>query len=111
MHNMKLWDIVEADVPFREDPDRSKKRPVLIVSETEYLVLKLTTHGHSDKPKPYEYEIVKWQEAGLTAMTYIQCDRFVHLPASRFTGRQYGRLQAVDVIGVKTMMRFHGLVK
>lgn len=108
---MKQWDIVEADVPYREDVSRSKKRPVLVISETEYLVLKMTTHHHSDRPKPYEYEIAKWEKAGLTAMTYIQCDRFVRLSEKRFTGKQYGRLQMADIIGVNAMMKFHGLIE
>lgn len=110
MNNIDKWDIVEADVPFREDLTKSKLRPVLIISENEYLVLKLTTHHHSDKPRPYEYEISKWQEAGLTAMTYIQCDRFVRLSQKRLTGKRYGRLQMADIIGVTVMMRFHGLI-
>ena len=84
---------------------------MLIISPTEVLVLKITTHHHSDKPKPYEYEIMKWSEAGLTAQSYIQCDMFYRLPDSSFTGKSYGRLMAVDIIGVQQMMRFHRLIK
>ena len=111
MRDFQQWEIWEADVPFSEDLSKSKKRPVLIISPTVVLVLKLTTHGHSDKPKPYEYEIAKWEKAGLTAQTYIQCDRFIKLGREKFTERYYGRLQATDIIGLQAMMRFHGLVK
>ena len=110
MSKYQNWEIWEADVPYREDITKSSRRPVLIISPTEVLVLKLTTHQHSDKPKPYEYEIMKWQEAGLTAQTYIQCDRFIQLSDRRFSGKQYGRLQMADIIGVQVMMRFHGLI-
>ncbi len=111
MYRFQQWDIYEADVPFREDTARSKKRPVLIISPSEVLVLKLTTHGHSEKPKPYEYEMVRWKAAGLSAKTYIECDRYVRLGLERFTKKYYGRLQAADIIGLQAMMRFHGLIK
>ena len=110
MFNFQKWEIWEADVPYIEDSSKSKKRPVLIISSTEVLVLKMTTHQHSDRPKPYEYEIMKWQEAGLTAKTYVQCDRFIQLGHERFTGMQYGRLQTTDIVCIQPMMRFHGLI-
>ena len=47
MRDFQQWEIWEADVPFSEDLSKSKKRPVLIISPTVVLVLKLTTHGHS----------------------------------------------------------------
>lgn len=109
MLDLQKWEIYEADVPFREDETKSKKRPVLIISPTEVLVLKLTTHGHSDKPNPLEYEISKWAEAGLETKTFIECDRYVQLGIERFTGRKYGRLQLTDIILLRQMMQFHGL--
>lgn len=111
MYDFAQWDIVEADVPYRENINKSSMRPVLIVSETEVLVLKMTTHHRSEKPKPYEYEVMKWEQAGLTARTYVQCDYFIRLSEERFTGKKYGRLQVTDVIGVKQMMAYHGLSK
>lgn len=110
MCDFQKWEIWEAEVPFAEDPSKSKLRPVLIISPTEVLVLKMTTHHHSDKPKPYEYEVMKWREAGLTAQTYVQCDRYVQLGQERFTGMQYGRLQSTDIVCIQPMMRFHGLI-
>lgn len=110
MCEMKRWDIFAADVPYQEDPSMSDIHPVLILSDSECLVLKITSHQGSDKPKPYEYVIMKWQEAGLIKPSYIQCDRFIRLPKSRFTGKYYGRLQMTDIIGVQQMMHYHGLV-
>lgn len=111
MLNMQQWEIYEADVPFREDTGRSKKRPVLIVSPSEVLVLKLTSHGHSEKPKALEYEIMKWREAGLRVKTFIECDHFITLEEKQFTGKCFGRLQAADIIQLRVMMKFHGLIK
>ena len=109
MPDFQQWEIYEADVPFDEDINKSKKRPVLIISPTEVLVLKLTTHGHSDSPKPLEYEILKWAEAGLEVKTFVECNRYVRLTRERFTGKKYGRLQLTDIVLLRQMMRFHGL--
>ena len=107
--DLKIWDIWEANVPYIDDNTKSSKRPVLILASNVILVLKMTTHQHSNNPKPFEYEVMKWQDAGLTAKTFIQCDRFITLPLSSFTGKKYGRLTMTDIIGVRTMMSFHGL--
>lgn len=111
MMSYDQWDIVEADVPYIDIPDKSSRRPVLIISPDKMVVLKITTHHHSDKPKPYEYELFQWKEAGLTAQSYVQCDRFISLSDDRFTGRVYGKLKIVDIVGVKAMMKYHGLIK
>lgn len=111
MFEFEKWDIWEADVPYIDDPNRTSRRPVLIIAPEVVLVLKITTHGHSDKPRPYEYEVFKWQEAGLTSPSYIQCDKYIKLNAERFTGKQYGKLKMTDIIGVETMMKYHGLIR
>ena len=98
MLSFEQWDIWEADVPYWDDDRKSKKRPVLIIAPEIVLVLKMTTHGLSDRPKPYEYEIAKWEEAGLTAQTYIQCQRYVKLRADQFTGKKFGKLQIRDIL-------------
>ena len=111
MCDFQKWEIWEADVPFREDSSKSKRRPVLIVSPTEVLVLKMTPHQHSDRPRPYEYEVMKWKEAGLTAQTYVQCDQYIQLGHKHFKGRQYGRLQLIDIVLLQQMMKYHGLAQ
>lgn len=109
MRKMERWDIFAADVPYEEDPNKSDIHPVLIISDNECLVLKVTSHNGSDKPKPYEYTVMKWKEAGLTKLSFIQCNRFIQLSKDRFTGKYYGRLQMVDIIGLQQMMHYHGL--
>ncbi len=104
------WEIWEADVPYVDDPNMSKKRPVLIIAPDKVMVLKITTHGHSDKPKPYEFEIAKWEDAGLPAQSYVQCEKYVNLDADRFTGKQFGKLKACDIVLLQQMMKYHNLM-
>ena len=100
MKAFKKWEIWKADVPYEEDKSKSGFRPVVIISETEVLVLKMTTHQNSAKPKPYEYELMKWTEAGLPNKTFVQCNRFIRLNKSACTNKKYGVLQAADIISL-----------
>ena len=105
------WEIWEARVPYIDQNNKSSIRPVVIIEPGKVLVLKITTHGHSMNPKPYEYEIFKWEEAGLTMKSFIQCNRYIELEETSFTGRQYGKLSMVDIVGVQQMMKYHGLIR
>lgn len=107
MTKMKRWEIWEADVPYEENKGH-KKRPVLILSETDMIVfsLKMTSHKARYKKLEGEYEIMKWQEAGLEKPTVIQCSKRLKLEKSRFTGKQYGRLMATDIIGMQALLQY-----
>ena len=107
MAEMSRWEIWEADVPFEEGKG-SKLRPVLVLSQTELLVLslKMTSHEPRIKTIEGEYEIYRWKDAGLAKPTVIQCSKKLKLDHSRFTGKQYGRLSAVDIIGVQAILRY-----
>lgn len=58
------------------------------------------TYGNDEKTNIL-YEIYKWKEAGLAVRTYVECDSFIRLGTQRFSGKYYGRLMAVDIIGVQ----------
>lgn len=107
MINIERWEIWEANVPF-EDKNGSKNRPVLILSETEYLVLslKMTSHEPRYKKLEGEYEIMKWEAAGLEKPTVIQCSKRLQLEKERFTGKKYGRLSATDIIGLQAILKY-----
>ena len=107
MADMKRWEIWEADVPFEENKGH-KKRPVLILSEKEAIVfsLKMTSHDARYHKLEGEYEIMKWEEAGLKKPTVIQCSKRLQLKKEAFTGIQYGRLAATDIIGIQTMLQY-----
>ncbi len=107
MIEMKRWEIWEADVPYEEN-NGHKKRPVLILSETKVMVvsLKMTSHEPRYHSMNGEYEVMKWREAGLEKPTVIQCSKRLKLEKERFTGKQFGRLSATDIIGMQTMLEY-----
>ncbi|MBR5179581.1 MAG: type II toxin-antitoxin system PemK/MazF family toxin [Lachnospiraceae bacterium] len=110
MAEMNRWEIWEADVPFQEG-NGSKLRPVLILSDQEVfaLSLKMTSHEPRYKKMEGEYEIYRWQEAGLEKPTVIQCSKKLKLDKSRFTSKQYGRLTTVDIIGLQAVLKYMGI--
>ena len=101
------WEIWEADVPFEEGIG-SKKRPVLILSETECFVLslKMTSHEPRYNTLEGEYEVMKWKEAGLLKPTVVQCSKRLRLNKEMLTEKQYGRLSATDIIGLQAMLKY-----
>jgi len=107
MADYQRWEIWEAVVPFEEGISK-KRRPVLILSRKECYVfsLKMTSHEPRYKTLEGEYEIMKWKEAGLEKPTVIQCSRRLQLKESAFTGKQYGRLTATDIIGLQAILRY-----
>ena len=107
MADYARWEIWEAEVQF-EESDKSKKRPVLILSETECLVisLKMTSHEARYDKMEGEYEIMRWEEAGLLKPTVVQCSKRLQLRKSCITERKYGRLTATDIIGIQALLRY-----
>lgn len=107
MTSFNRWEIWEADVPFEEGIG-SKCRPVLILSEEECFIisLKMTSHKPRYTKLEGEYEIMKWEEAGLMKPTVIQCSRILKLKNEMMTGKKYGRLTATDIIGLQAMLRY-----
>lgn len=65
---------------FEDDPTKQKKRPVLVISETEMYILSFKITGHSAR-EDYtgEYEIHHWQEAGLTKPSTIRFEKRIRL--------------------------------
>ena len=110
MAEMHRWEIWEANVPFEEGKG-SKFRPVLILSQKEMLVLslKMTSHEPRYKKIEGEYEVYRWKEAGLEKQTVIQCSKKLKLDISSFTGKKFGRLAAVDILGIQALLRYMGI--
>jgi len=104
------WEIWEAKVPF-EDRDEYKKRPVLVLSEEDMIVLSLKMTSHSPRYHKLdgEYEIMRWQEAGLKKPTVIQCSKLLRLNKSLMMGRKYGKLLSTDVIALRSLLRYMGI--
>lgn len=112
MTHYNMWEVWEADVPFEEGTG-SKKRPVLILSETEALVLslKMTSHAPRYGKLDGEYELSKWQAAGLSKPTVVQCSKVLRLKKELITDKKYGILSATDIIGLQFMLRYMGISK
>ena len=110
MADYNKWEVWRARVDF-DDGMGSKERPVVIISGEKQIVLalKVTTHNHSGRVRPFEYEIQFCKEAGLDDGSIIQCEKYYHIPCGRMTEHKYGRLSAADIIMVQTMMKFNGL--
>ena len=90
------WDIWYAPFAFEEDPNQTKDRPVLIISTQPLtcVVLKITSAGKRDDD---DYEIQKWQEAGLDRKSYIRINKRVRMEIEHFR-RKIGRLQDIDIL-------------
>ena len=101
------WEVVEAFVPF-EDISGKKKRPVVVLSETEAIVfsLKMTSHEPRYKTLEGEYELMHWQEAGLVKPTVVQCRKRLQLGKDAFTGRKFGKLTLTDILGLQYMIKY-----
>lgn len=112
MGKYNRWEIWEADVEF-EEKKGSKKRPVLILSEVECLVfsLKMTSHAARYDTLEGEYELMKWEEAGLKVPTVVQCSRVLELAPDKITEKQYGKLTATDIIGLQALLKYMGVTK
>jgi len=110
MQQFEQWQIWKAKV-VHDDNRGFEERPVVIISEEEMIVLslKVTTHGHSGKVRPFEYEIMKWKEAGLDKGSVVQCEKYHKIPKEYMTNYYYGRLSAADIVMLQAMMKYHGL--
>ena len=110
MSQYKQWERWKARV-YHSDNNGFEDRPVVIVSEEELIVvaLKVTTHGHSGRVRPLEYEIQNIEPTGLDQGSVIQCDKYHKLPKENMSDIYYGRLSATDIVLLQQMMKFHGL--
>ena len=93
---MSKWDIYLANVPF-EDLPQSKRRPVIILDDTAVLIdcVKMT----GQPPRPGEYVLQKWKEAGLHKPTTVRVSKRLALSSASLI-KQLGSLQPVDIIEI-----------
>ena len=94
---MTPWDIYIADVPF-EDLPQSKLRPVIILGDSVFVVdcLKMT----SKPPRPGEYALQKWQEAGLLKPTTVRISKRLLLNRNSLRKR-IGALHPIDILEIQ----------
>lgn len=107
MMKCKPWEIWLVDVEYQEKIG-SKKRPVVVVSDTQMYILGFMFT--SQNPKNYlpgEYQVMNWSEAGLKAPSVIRCSRQLKLQESSLLKR-IGVLKANDIIGLQAVIQFMG---
>lgn len=94
---MTKWDIYFANVPFEDLPE-SKLRPVIILDDSVAVVdcLKLTGRA----PRPGEYVIQKWAEAGLHKPTTVRLSKRLSLDKAELRFR-IGSLQPIDIFEIE----------
>lgn len=94
---MTPWDVYIADVPF-EDLPQSKLRPVIILVDSVLVVdcLKMT----SKPPRPREYALQKWREAGLLKPTTVRISKRLLLNRNSLRKR-IGALHPIDILEIQ----------
>lgn len=103
---MNKWEVWWARVKF-EDSEEVKKRPVIIYdNKVTYIVsFKVTSHEVRKNFKG-EYEIIKWQKAGLAKPSVVRLSRMLKMQKSDFI-EKIGDLDDIDMYGIETLVRFH----
>lgn len=101
---MNRWDVYWADVPFEDDPTQSKVRPVIIAKDSTVYVLtmRVTTHAPRDYD-PYDYSLIEWQYANLSAPSVVRIRKLAKLPPEKILSH-IGRLHPSDMLGIQTKM-------
>ncbi len=97
---MRRWEVYLADVPFEEQAD-SKVRPVLLLGACAAVIDCLKMTGQS--PRPGEYVLQKWEEAGLRKPTTVRISKRLALPENRLR-RRLGMLQPVDIMEIERLL-------
>lgn len=112
MRKYNRWEIWRARVPY-EEKRGSKERPVLILNEDTMIVLslKMTSHEPRYKKLQGEYEVMEWKKAGLEKPTVIQCSKLLRLDKKLMGDYMYGKLSAVDIVGIQAMLKYMGIIK
>jgi len=94
---MNIFDIYIAFVSWGDD---GKRRPVLILEESEngVIAFNITTRykNKSDEIRARYFIINDWQQAGLDRQSYIDTNSTVTLPITAIDKSPLGRLSAAD---------------
>ena len=99
-NNFCKYDIVYATLKY-EDNNTGKARPVILLeNDNQYNIFdiyKITTKNNNNK---YNYEIIKWQEAGLKEPSYIKLKSIVTIEKTKLAKTKLGTLQDEDIAGM-----------
>ena len=104
MQKWSKWDIGIANMPFQENREITKKRPVLILGEDIAVILsfKITTHEPRYK-FPGEYQIMDWKGAGLKKPSVVRCSDLIELTTPPF--KFVGKLSENDIKNIQALVK------
>ena len=83
-----------------EEGDGGKQRPVLVLEDGTVYVLALQITSHDQRNLCGEYDITKWQSAGLTKPSMVRVTRRLRLEESDLI-KKLGELQPFDIVMLK----------
>lgn len=96
------WEIWWAYVAF-DDGSGGKERPVLILEDGTIYVIALMITSHEQRNIYGEYDITKWQSAGLTKPSTIRITKKLKLEETDLI-RKMGDLQPFDIVMQKRLL-------
>lgn len=96
MSKAQPWEIWWAYVAFEEGND-GKERPVLVLEDGTVYVLALMITSHEQRNIYGEYDITKWQSAGLKKPSTIRVTRRLRLDEKDLISKM-GDLHPVDIV-------------
>ncbi len=92
----RTWDIWYARVKF-EDSDEVKRRPVVIINQSAYILCLKVTSNPSRNNCTDEYPLRYWKEAGLSMPSTVRLGKKIKLIESDFD-EMIGRLHTNDIL-------------
>lgn len=96
------WEIWHAYVAF-EEGHGGKERPVLVLEDGTVYVLALMITSHEQRNIYGEYDITKWQSAGLSKPSTIRITRKLKLEEKDLI-HKIGDLQPFDIVLLKRLL-------
>lgn len=96
MNNYKIWDILKAKI-YYQDTNNYKIRPIILLDGINGIYLSLKITSNIKRNGLEEYQIIDWQNAGLTKPSNIRLSKLILLPQD-YIIEKYGILQLNDRI-------------
>lgn len=103
MMHIKPWEVWLASVRFEDQPNQSKKRPVVVTSAGEIFVLALKVTSHSPRLVWGEYALTEWRFAGLSKPSTVRVGKPLRLDAGDMVFRM-GALHPLDIIAIQSIL-------
>ena len=103
-----IYDVWQFEFVYEDQPNKFKKRPIIIGAIDEDYVLALIVKVTSHEPRedyPGEVTIEDWKEAGLEKKSTARCSKTMLVPVEAFSKfKYYGHLSERDSEKVASML-------